>query len=217
MAIIVDSGVVSNGIILANDQMYVNGGGSATETTVNNQGVLEVSSGGAVDSTTVNGGGSLTVSEGGWAGSTTVTPGGHAYVSGGVASMANVYGHHETGNGYLDVFSGGTAISVWVNSRGQVFVHSGAVVSDTRENWMGSMFLYEGALAENTIVNTGCHLYISGGIANGLEAYGNATYGGAYIYLFGGTVTDVTLNSIGYLYVSSGGSATSPSAAIPAT
>ena len=122
-----------------------------------------------------------------------------------MASSANVYGHHETGNGYLDVFSGGTAISVWVNSRGQVFVHSGAVVSDTRENWMGSMFLYEGALAENTIVNTGCYLYISGGIANGLEAYGNGTYGGAYIYLFGGTVTDVTLNSIGYLYVSSGG------------
>ena len=84
----VTSGVTSTGIILNNDSMYVQEGGTANNTTVNDWGILYVSSGGVANSTTLSSGGWLRVFSGGVANSTTVNE-----------------------NSLLDVYSGATAIS----------------------------------------------------------------------------------------------------------
>ena len=61
----VTDGETSTGLTLNNDSMYVSAGGTATNTTVNNGGQVDVDNGGVMNDTTVGPGGSLHISSGG--------------------------------------------------------------------------------------------------------------------------------------------------------
>ncbi len=65
MAYYVSNGVISSGILLSYDSMYVSSGGTATNTTVNPYGSMYVAYGGTATDTTVSPGGNLYISSGG--------------------------------------------------------------------------------------------------------------------------------------------------------
>ena len=108
----VSSGVISTGLTLTGDHMYIFSGGIASSTTVNSSGYMHISSGGTANSTTVNLGGSMYIFSGGVANSTTVNSGGRMYISSG--------GMHR---GSLQIASGAT-----------VSAYTGAVIDFTLSN-----------------------------------------------------------------------------------
>lgn len=115
-------GIISSGITLYWDSMYISSGG-ANNTTVNDGGWMYISSGGVANSTTVNYGGNMYISSGGVANNTTTVNRGSMYIySGGTANSTTVnYG------GYMLIYSGGVANSTTVNSGGYMDITSGGV------------------------------------------------------------------------------------------
>lgn len=110
--------------------------------------------------------------------------------------------------GFLFVSSGGTANSTTVNSGGSMTVTSGGTANSVTLNSSGSMAVTSGGTAINTTVNYfGFMTVYSGGTANHTivsGGYSNGTVRG-YLYVSsGGTASSVTLHS-GILYVYSGG------------
>ena len=197
----VSSGIVSSGITLNYDSMYVLGG-VANETTVNRGGYLWVSSGGEANSTTVNSGGELRISSGGVANSTTVNRAGGLWISsGGVANSTTV-----TSGGNLWVSSGGVANSTTVNRAGRLFVSSGGVANATTVHSGGDLYVYSGGEANSTTVHSGGYLYVvNGGEANSTTV----NHGGKLFVSSGGTANSTTVNYWGDLYVLNGGVANS--------
>ena len=168
----VSSGGVANGATVISGTMYVYGGGTANSATVGN-GDLHVE--GSARDTLVSAG-FMHVS-GGTATGTTVYPLGSLFVEfNGVVTETTV-------TGGIDLFSGGTAVSTFLNG--------------------ADMNVYTRAIASATYVSSGAtQNVLSGGVASNAHVYED----GAIRVSSGGTMLDANVSG-GMLYVSSGASA----------
>ncbi|WP_224978979.1 autotransporter outer membrane beta-barrel domain-containing protein [Enterobacter asburiae] len=174
--------------------------GNATDTTINDKGLLHVSSGGSVTGTIVNNGGRENINSGGSATSTTLNSGGVQAVSGGGVAASTLV--NSGGNQYI--YSGGNALNASVNDGGRQFVSKGGTATDTSINSGGRQYISIGGSAIGTIINDNGRQFVSGG-----ASATNTTiidYGKQYLY--GGSATSTTINNNGRQYVSSGGIAT---------
>lgn len=216
----------------------VNGGGTATGTTVNG-GVENVNAGGSASGTTVNAG-VQNVSAGGVASRATVSVGGEQFVwNGGTASDTTVRGSTESGRAVEKV--AGVANRATVNSGGEEQVLSGGVVSGTTVNNGGYQRVLAGGvasrttiygggsggvqgLARDTTVNGGIEDVGSGGVATaatvngggtlnvndgGVAAGATANNGGSLVVWNGGTASGTSVNDGGTEHVLYGGAAVS--------
>lgn len=175
----ITSGVVSNGVILKNDSMYVSNGGTANNTTANSWGWMFILSGGGAADTTVNSNGALYVSGGAAANGAVINDGGTLRVMAGgsaseielaeggrlnveIASDTYVKG---TSNGsafdaaagfavnegsVLNILNGGVAADTVINDGGIVMVTNGGTVN-AAEVKTGDLYVYSGGIANNVI------------------------------------------------------------------
>ena len=168
---IVNGGSASGIIINSNDSMYISGGGSAENATIN-WGGMTVFENGKVNGVTVNLNGALTLSGGGTA-TGIVENGGYVDVADGadVAFLANTF-NGLTLTGSATLHSGTTAVDITVNDGGQVTV-------------------FNGGTAESTTVANGGQLSISsGGTVSGSLRIGN----GAVVSAYSGAKIDFTVS-----------------------
>ena len=184
----VTSGETSTGLVLNNDSMYVSAGGTAIETTLNQDGMMQVYDGALVSNTTVNNDGQAFVS-GGTVNDTTLNSGGQMTLYGGVANGVVVDGGNADSGG-LWVSSGGSANSVMVNTEGYVSVYGGGTATNIVEN--GGFVKVEDGAAVTFVPNS-----FSGLVLNGKWTTAHS----------GTTATDITVNSDGIIHVFSGGTA----------
>ncbi|MBR2345092.1 MAG: AIDA repeat-containing protein, partial [Lentisphaeria bacterium] len=217
---VITSGVTSTGIQLYYGSMFISSGGVANSTTMSG-GYIYISNGGVANSTTMSGG-YIYISNGGTANSTTVH-GGFMYISsGGTANSTTV-----NARGYMYISSGGVANETTVNSWGSMSISSGGVANSTTVNKYGRMYIY-GGVANDTTVNSDGDMYIfSGGTALEIKengGYVDVAYG-ANVTFASNTINGLTLsydsmtvhsntvannttvNSMGSMYISSGGTA----------
>ena len=160
MAITVSAGVVSSGVNLSYNTMYVYGsvvdavvnahgsldifgGGSAANTVVNSAGYLYVD-GGKVDGSVINANGSLVVGEYGSALNTTVKDGAFCEVGNG----AYVSGMSISGTGTLTVSNGATVTALSFGSAANVTVLAGGKVQVIFNPWGGTVNAEAGATVE---------------------------------------------------------------------
>jgi len=181
----ISSGVTSSGVyLLGGHALYVESGGVADNTTVNEYGYLTISSGGVANSTTVNSSGYLWIFSGGVANSTTVNSDGKVFISSGGTATAIT----ENG-GYVYVAEGANVtftpntISGLVLSNASATLHSGTVASSTTVNSGGNLWVYFRGTATSTTVNSSGNLGVNSD----------------------GTANSTTVNSGGRLVVNSGG------------
>ena len=225
----------NNTIVNHDASMRVYSGGVANNTSVNRYGHLTVFSGGTANGTIVKGGstsevnsiyssGYLTVSSGGTANATILNSGGYLYVSSGGTANATIVNN----GGYLYVSIGGTANSTIVNQYGHLTVSSSGKANETIVNNGGYLYVFSGGTASilyspwnrGTIGSEdgACITYLDrdvaiyyGNYSAGVISYANSmnsvevTSGNSLLIYDGGIVSDVTVNSRGYLYLSSGG------------
>ncbi len=223
------SGMVSSGLTLSNDYMYIYSSGTANYTTVNSGGNIYISSGGTANSTTVNSDGKMYISSGGTANNTTVNGKVYDYASyytgdmyiytGGTANNTAV-----NSGGSMRIDSGGTANSTTVNSGGGMLIYSGGTATKIKENG-GYIYVYDGAnvtFASNTIsgitLSSNDSMTVHANtIANHVTAYGvlevcsggiaNYTIvdGGMLSISSGGITNNTTVNCNGFMTISYGG------------
>ena len=195
-----------SGVVLTRDgagekQMAsVHSGTTATDTTVNSDGYLEVI-GGIVNGNTVNSGGKMKVFSG-TANSTTVNPGGHLDISsGGFANSVTV-----NSDGILHVLSGGTATNV-VENGGDIGVYSGGTANSVTVNPGGHLEIYSGGTATNVVENGG-DVYIEDGAEATLlpNTFSGLVLNGKNATVHSGTTAnDTVVNSDSVLLVYSSG------------
>ena len=148
MAVIVNSGVVSSGVILIWDSMIVNNGGVANDTTISNGGGAVVSGGGVMNDVLVNSYGALVV-------------------------QANGKALQITENGgYVEVANGGKAFYVAnafsglvLDSGAKATLHSGTTANSTTivNGWIG---IYDRGLANSLTISKGTVDINAGGSAD---------------------------------------------------
>ena len=226
----IHSGESSEGIILENDcYMYVFSGGIANSTTVNSGGELCVFSGGTainIDWTPCEG--HVFVSDGGYA--TFVSQYSGVYYGSDNKLLSNavlIDGMTISSLYEMNVMNGGTANNTTVNSGGALRVYSDGTANSTTVNSKGYLYVSSGGTANDTTIKYGGRMCVSsGGTANVVTYNGNLFYenmdyeygicvssGGTVnsatfkgkMYISGGMANNTTVNSKGYLYVSSGG------------
>jgi len=185
--------------------MYVMSGGVANSTTVNSGGAMYISSGGTANSTTVSWG-FMDIYSGGVA-NNTVNDGDMYIYSGGVANNT------VNDDGYMLIFSGGTANSTTVNSGGSMYISSGGTA--TNVSWtpcIGSVYAADGAYV--TYASTYSSVYFGSGnrLLSHTQTMSDKYVTGYYCSMYvmsGGTANSTTVNSDGKMYISSGGTANS--------
>ena len=188
MAYYISSGVISTGISLYDDNMYISSGGTANNTVLSggtgyyDSAVMCISNGGVANSTTVNSGGYMYISSGGTANSTTVNFGGYMYIS-----------------------SGGVANSTTVNSYGDMYISSGGVANSTTVNSYGCMYISSGGTATDIVASSGAKL----GITVASNTYIQGTSAGSAFEMKNAYISGYTVNSSGYIKIYSGGVANS--------
>ena len=155
MAKYINSDITSSGVILNGESMHVSSGGTASQTTVNENGELHISGGGIAIDTTVNQYGWVEVLSGGTA------------ISGAIKD-----------GGWFEVFPGGTAKQIQVSSGGVFYVSSGGTASDTVFSAGGSGgTVNNGGVFVNTSIGMGGMLGIlHGGTAKDVHVAGNGTF-----------------------------------------
>ena len=210
------SGVVSSGVNLFRDSMYVSSGGSATSTTVSSGGLMRVHNGGTATETTVSAGGDMDVIGGGTATETTVSSGGSMRVYGtATATTVSAGGDMDVYNGgtatettvssggYLDVSSSGTATSTTVSAGGRIngfivqqenYYSSGIHVSNAYVS--GYAYLYSDQTATATTVSAGGDM----DVYNGGTATETTVSSGGSMRVYG-TATETTVNPGGSMWV----------------
>ena len=162
-------------------EMWVEFGGTATKTAVE-EGEMDIRAGGLALSTTVSGrDAEVYVSSGGVASRTEIVSGGLMKVVPGGSAVDTVVNQ----SGTLKVRLGGTAVSTTVSSGGVLLLNGTAV--DVTVDYQGDMEISSGGTAAGTIVGSKGLLVVSGG----------------------GTASGVTVNSRGALNVDCGGTASS--------
>ena len=204
-------------------------GGTANSTTVNNGGRLYVSMGGTANSTTVNDGGRLYVSMGGTADNATVNSGGFAI---GITVNPGASLTVESGGSAIELFvssggciyissgaittvpriqSGGSVVGIVFSSGffsvGNGITVNGATVfrgSDLNSLTSAVLNVSRGGTADNAVISSGGTLILcSGGTANGAVINGSGR-----VNVSSGAIADGIVLNDGWLYVSSGGTAT---------
>jgi len=204
--------VTISGATLAGWEQHVSSGGTATGTTINNDGLQTVNEGGSASNTTINRFGSLNVSNGGTATGTTINDHGFLHVSnGGTATGTTIYQH-----GHQNVYTGGSATGTTISSGGFQIVSSGGTATGTTIN-SGGLQTVSGGTATNTTINGGRQTVSSGGTATattinggqqfvsvGGMATGTIIIGGSQNVYTGGTATSITINNGGLQTVSGG-------------
>ena len=181
--------------------------GRATTTTVNSGGSMTVSSGGTVSSTTVKAGGTINISSGGNAMSTTVKAGG---IINGFTVQADNYYDSELHVSNAIVYEsatllwGQTALATTVSSDGNMYVRYGGTAMSTTVNSRGYMNVSFGGTATDTTVNCYGSMYVS---SRGTATSTTVNSGGNMYVRYGGTATSTMVNSGGEMYVLSGGTA----------
>ena len=181
-----ESESILNGVILDNETMSINDGGTANDTVAKH--------------------GYINIYSGGTANNTTLTDNGFLYVHSSATANKVVID-----SGTLEVYSGGTATEIeWTPCVGSVTVENGAHVTFTSE-YAGVYYGSDGQLLESTTtpvenrtLDNQYLLYVmKDGIANGItvDEYGKMHVGA------GGEANTASVNSLGSMYVSSGGKA----------
>ncbi len=222
MAYHISSGMVSSGLTLSYNSMYIYSRGTANYTTLNygcnmyiclggtannttlNDATMYISSGGTANSTTVKNSGRIYISSGGTANNTTVNSSGYMYIdSGGTANNTAV-----SSGGTMYISSGGTATNViWTPCVGYVSAADGAYVTYASKYsgvYLGSanhLLAYSKTMSDKTV--SGSMYVMNGGTAN------RTTNSGCMYIWSGGTANSTTVNSSGNMYISSGGKANS--------
>ena len=155
MAKYINSDVTSSGVTLNNESMFVSSGGTARQTTVNENGELHISGGGIAFDTTVN--------QYGWV----------EVLSGGTATRGDI-----RESGWFEVFPGGTANQIRVSSGGVFYVSSGGTATDTVFFAGGSGgTVNNGGVLVNTSIGMGGMLGIlHGGTAKDVHVASNGTF-----------------------------------------
>ncbi|WP_454719148.1 autotransporter outer membrane beta-barrel domain-containing protein [Citrobacter freundii] len=173
--------------------------GSATDTIINDNGLLRIYSGGSATGSIVNNGGRENIHADGSATSTSLNSGGVQVVSGGGVATSTLV--NSGGNQY--VYNGGKALNASVNNGGRQFVSAGGIATDTSINSGGRQYISVGGSATGTTINDNGRQFVSSR-ANAENTTINAD---GKQYLYGGNATNTTVNNSGRQYVSSGGSA----------
>ena len=184
-----------SGLVLTGASATVHSGTTATETTVNPGGILQIFSGGTANSTTINATGSsggVGIFFGGVANGVTVNTSGLMSIAGGTANSVTV-----KPSGVVWCFAEGAVNGVTVEAEGELDVFSGGTANSAAVNSQGRMYVYDGA-ANSVAVNTGILVIYSGGAVSGVEL-GSA--GQAHVF---GTLNDTTVSGGGYVGVSGG-------------
>ena len=176
-----------SGLVLTGDgpekerKATVHSGTTATNTTVNSDGLLDVLDGIAYD---------------------TMVNGGTMHVFYGTANSAVV-----NDGGYLAIEPDGIANSVTVNSNGTINIMTGASVNSATVNYGGHIEIYSGGTATNLVENGG-DLYIEDGAAVTFlpNTFSGLVLNGKNATVHSGTIAnDTVVNSDGTLLVYSSG------------
>ncbi len=219
---------IINGLSLENASATVHSGTTATNTTVNEEGILEIYSGGIANSTTVNADGNMNVSSGGTAAAPTVNPGGYFLIEEGgsatgivenggyvdvrdgadVTFVPNIINELSLKNAYATIHSGTTVNSATINEYSRLDVYSGGTATEVIENG-GYVYIENGAevsFATNSI--SGLFLSnFSASVHSGTTACYTRIYSGGKLYIFSDGIADNTQVNDGRFYLSSGGTA----------
>ncbi|MGD7071103.1 Hint domain-containing protein, partial [Acetobacter sp. AAB5] len=220
---LVETKGVTSGTILDGGQLQASAGGIASATTVNAGGLETVGAGGTALNQTVNSQGTVVVDASGTIGGQTILSGGS--LSGGTlsagATVSVLSGGYESGvtiasGGSADIQSGGSGSNILIERSGVENVAQGGAVSNFtietgRQNNAGSAVsgLIEdlgeervqsgGYDADMTVTGHGHEVVSAGGSAVN-TIFNDTGYG-----FIAGTLDDATVNSGGWVNVSSGG------------
>ena len=189
-----------------NYEMHISNGGVATNTTINNQGLVVVSSGGKADKVTVNSDGIFNVSKGGSASDVKLNAGGSLRVFGKVSNLT-----WTPCVGDLRLYSG-AEVSFSVSYNGIYYgendvqlENSVSISNRTITGQHASMYVMQNGIADKINITGGADLYVfDGGKTAETEVNGN---GNLQIYS-GGSADSVVIGSGGSMYVAAGGTAT---------
>ena len=155
MANPIKSGVTSDGIVLINEDITIESGGTVTHLTANNGGRVFLF--GYSDSATLNDGGQMSVYGGASADETVVNKGAYLIAgNGGLVSKTRI----ATGNLY--VLEHGSASDTTIGSGGAVNVQAFGFADATTVNPGGVLSIFSGATATQVVENGGT-VYISDG------------------------------------------------------
>ncbi|WP_241810908.1 Hint domain-containing protein, partial [Acetobacter pasteurianus] len=158
--IIVQSGAkLSNAVLQSGNKLAIHSGGVATGTVVSSGGGVAVY--GSASNTTVNGGGVIEITSGGTATGGTIN-GGSAYVD----ASATLNSATVANNGLAVVSAGASANNVTVETNASLAVNSGGVASGTIVSSNGGLAV-SGSAANTTVNNSGVVEINSGGTATG--------------------------------------------------
>ena len=204
----ISSGIVSSGITLYYDSMYVSGGGTATNTTING-GNMEIYSGGTANNATVNFGGWMDIESGGTANNATVNSGGRMYIESGATAtdiIVSAFGFvdiedMETGGGASVTFSSMTYSNLMVTMEKSLHIYENCVANNTRINSGGWMDIYKGATATNIVADSGAMLTIT--VAP--DTYIQGTSAGSAFEMKGGHINGYKVADCCEMFVESGG------------
>jgi len=183
MAKYINSDVTSSGVILNDESMHVSSGGTARQTTVNENGELHISSGGIAIDTTVNQYGWVEVLAGGTAISGAIKDGGWFEVfPGGTATQI-----HVSSGGVFYVSSGGTASGIVFAGGSGGTVNNGGVFVNTSIGMGGQLGILHGGTAKDVYVANNGTFYVS----EGAKLTGSMTFeSGAFVAFFDGPNLD---------------------------
>ena len=205
MNYVISRGQSSTGITLNYDSMYVNSGGVARKT-VMNDGRMYVN-GGTATSTSVYGG-LLFVSSGGSIGWTNIYSSGGVYISSGGTATDSVIG-----GGGMSVFNGAAASRIRVEPGGMLYVSRGGIARQIVEN--GGYVVLENDVTVTFTPNQFRDMELNSGkhatLHSGTTATATAVdYGKLYVFS-SGMASSTSLGRRGEMHVSSGGMASSTS------
>ena len=234
-----DGSLLNGTVIESGGSMSVKQGAVTSDTTVNMYGKLHISSGGTASGIKENGGavyvgddanvafaantfsglqltGTATVHSATIADDTLVADYGVLVVSGGVANRTILASPNGKYGGRLEVYSGGTANSTTVSSRGSLKIFENGVASDSIVSG-GNVYISNGGAAENTALDNGLVYIYNGGTASNTNVKGGKLFvsggvawdtiadGGGVNVCAGGTASNTDIINGGSMFVSSGG------------
>ncbi|MBR2962637.1 MAG: AIDA repeat-containing protein, partial [Lentisphaeria bacterium] len=226
------SGGYAQDVTVENGGLYlVSSGGTAHKSLLKSGGTQIVRAGEMAASVTVMEGGVLHVSSGGYARNPVVSSGGFAYawpnapidnakVSGTLEVNANAAANSVSvlDGGKLAVLTGGYAYEAKISSGGTLDIASGGRANFTKIYESGTVMVSAGASCNNAEINGGT-VTLAGAVVpddpegaiipGGFASKTTVNSGGFLFISSGGVANSTTVNSRGSMYVSSGGVANS--------
>jgi len=168
------TGMIAGGVnILDGGRLRVLNGGCASMTTINSKGIMDVSGGAEADGVTVKDGARLYVSDG--TAYNVKENGGLVDILGRavVTFLPNSFGGYSyEGWDWATIHSGTTGTDLTIGSGG-IEVYYGGLASRITVNSSGYFYVFQGGSATDTTVSDGGILYVDGGVANGATVNAN--------------------------------------------